>query len=41
MEIVLIEENILKVSLFDLTLTLRGDLDLWWVTTLIQITANS
>jgi len=28
MEIVLIEENISKVSLFDLTLTLRGDLDL-------------
>jgi len=28
MEIVLIDENISKVSLFDLTLTLSGDLDL-------------
>jgi len=28
MEIVLIEENTSKVSLFDLTLTLRGDRDL-------------
>jgi len=30
MEIVVIEEIISKVSLFDLTLTLGGDLDLWW-----------